>query len=244
MAKEKMRLIDLTLDTPAENLALDEALLLEVEQQPMHGELLRLWESPTPFVVLGRSSQRNREINPEFCLREAVPVLRRCSGGGTVVAGPGCLMYAVVLRYDLHPGLRMLDQAHRWVMGRIRDAVALAGVDCTIEGTCDLALEGRKVGGNALRCLRHALLYHGTLLYGMPGRLIEDCLGTPARIPAWRANRSHSGFVASLPVPAERLKSALVEVWQAEVCEREWPRTAVASLVEEKYSRASWNEHP
>ena len=44
-----MRLLDLTLPDPAENLALDEALLLAAEGGGP--EVLRLWEQPTPAVA-------------------------------------------------------------------------------------------------------------------------------------------------------------------------------------------------
>ena len=45
-------LLDLTLRTPEENLALDEALLAAAEASAGR-ETLRFWESPVPFVVLG-----------------------------------------------------------------------------------------------------------------------------------------------------------------------------------------------
>jgi len=52
-----MKLLDLTLPSPAENLALDEALLDAAEAGEMADEVLRFWESPQPLVVVGRSSQ-------------------------------------------------------------------------------------------------------------------------------------------------------------------------------------------
>src|SRR5258705_289501 len=45
-----MRFLDLTLPAAAENLALDEALLLEAEAGSA-GEILRLWEWPRPAGV-------------------------------------------------------------------------------------------------------------------------------------------------------------------------------------------------
>ena len=47
-----MNFLDLTLPSVAENLALDEALLLECEAGTGQ-EVLRLWEWPRPAVVLG-----------------------------------------------------------------------------------------------------------------------------------------------------------------------------------------------
>ena len=52
-----MRYLDLTLPTPAENLALDEALLEAAEQSGDPGETLRVWEPDEPMVVVGRSSR-------------------------------------------------------------------------------------------------------------------------------------------------------------------------------------------
>ncbi len=96
-----MRLLDLTLETAEENLALDEALLDEAEAGREPREVLRIWESPRPLVVLGRSSQVSHEVELAFCRQQGIPVLRRASGGAAIVAGPGSLMYAVVLSYDV-----------------------------------------------------------------------------------------------------------------------------------------------
>jgi hypothetical protein len=94
-----MQLLSLTLPTPAENVALDEALLDEAQAGAAEaGEVLRLWEAPRPFVVIGRSSRIAEEVN--LAAASAWTVIRRCSGGAAVVAGPGCLMYAVVLSYE------------------------------------------------------------------------------------------------------------------------------------------------
>ena len=82
---------------PAENLALDEALLLTAEEEKRQQEVLRLWEPRQPFVVLGSSSRIAAEVRLDGCRDRGIPVLRRTSGGAAIVAGPGCLMYALVL---------------------------------------------------------------------------------------------------------------------------------------------------
>ena len=79
-----MKLLDLTLDTPEENVALDQALLDHAEAGGEPSELLRLWESPSPMVVIGRSSKIDTEVNRDFCRRADVAVLRRSSGGPAV----------------------------------------------------------------------------------------------------------------------------------------------------------------
>ena len=88
--------LDLTLATPEDNLACDEALLDWAEAHESPG-LLRFWESDRRFVVLGYANRVADEVDVEACRAEDVPVLRRCSGGGTVLQGPGCVNYALIL---------------------------------------------------------------------------------------------------------------------------------------------------
>lgn len=92
-----MKFLDLTLPTPAENLAADEALLEFCEAQP-DLEVLRFWEPQEYFVVLGYANRYRLAVNLPACQSRNIPILRRCSGGGTVLQGPGCLNYSLVLR--------------------------------------------------------------------------------------------------------------------------------------------------
>ena len=91
-----MLYIDRTLPTPEANLACDEALLNQCEANPDEG-ILRFWESPTYFIVLGHASRVAHEVNTFQCHRQHIPILRRCSGGGTVLQGPGCLNYSLIV---------------------------------------------------------------------------------------------------------------------------------------------------
>ena len=235
-----MRYLNLTLPTAAENLALDEALLEEAEAGDAPAETLRLWEPLQPMVVVGRSSQFFVEVRLDACRELGVPVLRRSSGGAAIVAGPGCLMYALVLSYRLRPQLRVLKEAHRWVLGVLAAALGafVPGVEC--RGTSDLAIGGRKFSGNSARCRRNHLLYHGTLLYDFPLELVERCLAMPPRMPEYRECRPHEGFVTNLPMRLETIREALVEAYGArEPCDP-WPERRTAQLVAEKYSLPEW----
>lgn len=236
-----MLLLDLTLSTPEENLALDEALLDAAEDQSEPQEVLRFWEPAQTMVVLGRSSKAAGEAHLDACAAAGVPVLRRCSGGAAIVAGPGCLMYGVVLSYDLHPELRSLDLAHRFVLSRLREALLPLAGGVQIHGTSDLAMGDDKVSGNSLRCKRRHLLYHGTLLHGLDLTLLDRFLGTAPRQPEYRKGRTHGQFVANLPLSAGRVKQSVSAVFGAHQPLVDWPRWRVAELVRERYSQADWN---
>jgi lipoate---protein ligase len=236
-----MRLLDLTLPTAVENLALDEALLEEAEAAGEPRETLRLWESPQPLVVVGRSSRIDLEVRADACRASGISVLRRVSGGAAVVAGPGCLMYAVVLSYRRRPDLRLLSHAHRYVLDTLAAALTPLAPGVQPCGTSDLAIAGRKFSGNSARCRRDHFLYHGTLLYDFPLDLIERYLTMPPRMPDYRAGRPHGGFVANLPLNAETIRAAIAAAWDAvEPC-RDWPSDITARLIAEKYSRPEWN---
>lgn len=237
-----MRYLDLTLGTPAENLALDEALLDEAEAAAQPLETLRIWEPPAAMVVVGRSSRVAEEVHVEVCRQEGIPILRRSSGGAAVVTGPGCLMYALVLSLRWRPMLRVVDHAHRCVLRALAAALRPLGSPANCRGISDLALGEAKFSGNSLRLKRENLLYHGTILYGFPLDLIERCLAMPARQPDYRNGRPHRDFVVNLPLPAAALRAALITAWDAtEPCD-DWPAQATSRLVAEKYGRPEWNE--
>ena len=67
-----MRLLDVTLDSPEENLALDEALLAEADAAVEPLETLRFWEVREAVVVVGRNSRLAEEVNLEACRRRGV----------------------------------------------------------------------------------------------------------------------------------------------------------------------------
>ena len=63
--------------------------------------VLHTGESAWPWaVVLGAAGVIREDVNEETCRQDAVPVGRRSSGGGTVLLGPGCCLYSLVLAYD------------------------------------------------------------------------------------------------------------------------------------------------
>jgi lipoate---protein ligase len=236
-----MYLLELTLPTPAENLALDEGLLEAAETGELAGEVLRLWEMPQAAVVLGRSSRVAEEVDQAAAEAANVPIVRRVSGGASVVVGPGCLMYSVVLRYAGREHLRLIDEAHRHVLGTIREALRPVAGEVAHVGMCDLAIGGRKLSGNSLRCKRDHVLYHGTLLYDFDLSLISRLLKMPPRQPDYRDGRSHGDFVMNIAADAVTLREALAAGFVADQLLADWPVDLTRQLVKDRYSQPLWN---
>ena len=224
------RLLDLTLPSPLENLALDEALLDDLEENESR-PVLRFWESDRYFVVLGRSSSFRNDVHLDTCQEDGVPVLRRASGGGTVLQGPGCLSYAVVLPLRLHADLRDIRLTNRFVLQRIAGALSRWQPAITIQGISDLAVHGRKISGSAQRRTRNALLFHGTVLHRMESRIISRYLKQPKRQPGYRADRPHDDFLRTIDAPLQEMKQAIANAWHADTELELWPRSRMSVAI-------------
>lgn len=238
-----MKYLDLTLPTPEENLACDEALL-DLFDKEDGDEVLRFWEPVTYFVVLGYSNQYRTEAAFQSCEKSGIPILRRTSGGGTVLQGPGCLNFSLILNILKTPSLANILSTTRTVLERNKTILEpLLGRPIEIQGISDLAIEGLKFSGNAQRRKRFALLFHGTFLCHFDLPLISKYLPMPSRQPDYRENRPHSDFLMNIETDFSLIREALKKTWRAKEYFRdeEIPLHQIQMLAEEKYRLKSWN---
>lgn len=234
-----MQFLDVTLPSAAENIALDEALLLTAESGD-GGEVLRFWDWPTPAVVLGAGGRLADDVQETTCEAERIPILRRSSGGGTVLLGRGCLIYSLILSYERDPALHGIRSSYQFILERIGRALA-EGVGIIAQaGISDLVFEGRKFSGTAQQRKRAFLLHHGTLLYDFDLTLLPHYLREPPLQPEYRAGRSHLAFVCNLPLAAAEIKRRLCRAWEAEAALTAWPMAEAARLAAEKYTKEEW----
>jgi len=239
-----MLCLDFTCSTVEEDLALDEALLIDAD---LHDgpAVLRFWEPRQYTVILGASRSKNQDVLIEACHADAVPILRRASGGGTVLVGPGALNVALFLRENTQPGLWAVDGAQRYVLERLAASLRKAGQDVAIMGLGDLVVGGRKCGGSAQRRLKHWFMVHCSILYQMPIDRIERYVALPERQPAYRTGRSHQDFLSNLALPRRILLDAIRATWSPGSALSPPPARAlvlVADLVSEEFGNQSWIE--
>jgi len=236
-----MRYLDLTFPTPQENLACDEALI-DLCEESHHHEVLRFWEPREPFVVLGYSSKMDLEVNLSSCEANRIPVLRRVSGGGTVLQGPGCLNYSLILTVQESGPLTGIASTYAFVMEGHRRALGqIIGSEVRIQGLSDLALGGCKFSGNAQYRRRRFVLLHGTFLLQLDLGLMGRLLPLPRRQPLYRQNRAHRDFLINLGISSVAIKEALRRCWNVtEMC-ADVPHERIAALVSHRYARAEWN---
>ena len=177
---------------------------------------LVFWESPFYFVVLGHSCSIADDVWAKRCHSDAIPIVRRVSGGGTVLQGPGCLNYAIILPIAWHEKLGTISDTNRYIMTELATAFQKYIPSITVQGYTDLAINAVKFSGNAQRRLANSLVFHGTLLYQFDCEKISYYLKQPLRQPAYRKNRSHATFVDNCGLSRDTLVQCLVSQWGAQ----------------------------
>lgn len=239
---EAMLLVEHQFTAPAENLACDEALLefCEMQNGP---ELLRFWESPSYFVVLGYTKSLQQEMNVKECNRRDIPILRRCSGGGTVLQGRGCFNYSLICKIPDDEFPHNIPATNCRVMRLQRDIFrALLPGETEICGHTDLTWNGRKFSGNAQRRKMKYFLFHGTVLLDFSLEMISAVLLMPEIQPEYRAHRAHEDFITNVPLQAQEVQAAIKTRWNAGGVFHDLPFEQIEKLTREKYLNPQWNE--
>jgi len=154
------------------------------------------WIPDRRIIVLGRGSQPEQAFFPEQAARRNIPVMRRPSGGETVLLSPHTILIAAV-----RTGVK-LQSPHRFFTEfnqRVISALQSCGVeDLNQKGTSDICIGRKKILGSSIYWHRNRLLYHAVLNVGEPLENIDILLKHPPREPEYRKGRSHSEFVTSL----------------------------------------------
>jgi lipoate-protein ligase A len=236
-----MRYLDLSFADPAQNLACDEALVQWRETEPGEG-VLRVWQSDRYFVVAGHSNKIALEVDRRACAADDVPVFRRCSGGGSVLQGPGCLNYALIFNHEGGPSRSDVGGTYRYVLERhCRLFADLIGKAVAVQGTSDLAVGGRKFSGNSQYRKRSWSLVHGTFLLRFDLARVGRYLPMPSKEPSYRGHRFHGEFLHNLELATEVVKHSLRASWGAVENLETPPLSLIDRLARERYARPEWN---
>ncbi len=150
--------------SPFWNLAVEEQLLDRASRtQPA----LFLWQS-RPAVVIGRNQNPWMECDLEMAAREDVWIVRRHSGGGAVYQDEGNLNYAFFMPREQYVAESVFSDMQTFLNE--------IGIRAERFNRTGLAVEGRKISGNAFCLRRHGAQHHGTLLINADLRALSAAL--------------------------------------------------------------------
>ncbi len=239
-----MKWVNVTFPAPEQNLACDEALL-DYCEEVSDEEILRFWEPGEDFVVLGYSKSIEADTYLNNCLADQVPILRRDSGGGTVLQSRGVLNYALILRIPESGSLSTIRGTNVLILERHRRALqSIASGAIEHQGATDLAIGGLKFSGNAQRRRTRCLLFHGTILHSMDIGRTERYLRMPVQQPNYRQERSHRDFLMNFKADPLVIRKALQEEWSATETLSAIPAERIEQIVRERYTQERWRVPP
>lgn len=146
-------------------------------------------------IVIGRNARIEQEVYANEVQRSRVAILRRLTGGGTVVINQGQVVLARTLLAQTRDVHTYVDKA----IGELLTALRAIGIhEVERQGFSDLAIHGQKVSGSGALMSRNIFLFDCTLLVDPPLDVIDRLLPQPTTQPSYRANRGHREFLGSL----------------------------------------------
>lgn len=242
--------------TAQRNMAVDEALLLCYKEGDM--PILRLygWENA---LSVGRYSNLGRSLNREILEEQNIACVRRISGGGILVHG-GDLSYSLIMPRDwvrekgVKESYRHLcsfliylykklgykaDFTGEHRADRSRSDICLAG-----NQVYDILIEGKKIGGNAQRHTRHALLQHGSIPMRIDESFFRPFFSKETGFEN-AATLENLGTQMSYEELSRLLQETFSETFGSQLMSDTLSSSEVQcamELYEAKYTQASWND--
>ena len=164
-----MIFIDANYQEAAQYFALEEFLCT---QKQFDDGVFMLWQT-RPTVMLGNFQNSFNEIRLAEIEKNHVDLVRRNTGGGTIYTDEGSLQYTFVVK----SASEMID--FETYMDKIIEALHTLGVEVAYNSRNDLAINGKKISGNAQCNKGEYTIHHGSLLYDMDFSKMAKYLNPP-----------------------------------------------------------------
>lgn len=177
------------------NIPIFDQLLLEESLLRDHMENFCLINyGSSAAIVLGISGKKEELVHIEKTISYNIPLIKRFSGGGTVVIDHNTLFVTFIFSKNTHSFLAYPELIMRWSEDFYRPIFAHADF-CLKEN--DYVLGDKKFGGNAQYVKKERWLHHTSFLWDYNPHYM-DCLLYPKKTPSYRAGRAHHEFICKL----------------------------------------------
>ena len=233
----------LTVINPSHDPFYNQAFEEYVYQTFLEGDVFLLWQND-PAVIVGSYQNICREVHVESLRRLGIPVVRRCTGGGTVYHDLGNVNYTYITQAD---GGVSYDGVLLPVIRALNDI----GVPARKNRTCDIAIGDLKISGSAQRMTKGRLLHHGTLLFSSDLEVLDrittrrknDCFrskGTQSAICTVTNIREHLASPMTIEEFQDRLLGQMVPPGSPHLTLTAEQEAEVCRLRDEKYRSWEW----
>ncbi len=163
-------------------------------------------------IVMGISGKKEELVDLESARRDNVPIIKRFSGGGTVIVDENTLFVTFICDKKSHSFPAFPEPIMKWTEGIYKDVFVH---DQFRLRENDFVIGEKKVGGNAQYIKKDRWLHHTSFLWNYSDKTMEYLLH-PKKTPNYRSGRSHSDFLYRLsdhfphmPEIIEKIKKSL-----------------------------------
>ncbi|KAK1373366.1 BPL/LPL catalytic domain-containing protein [Heracleum sosnowskyi] len=149
-----------------------------------------------PNIVMGVSGKPAELLEVDSVLRDKVPVIRRFTGGGTVIVDTGTIFVTFICNKDDVPAVQSYPRPiMSW--SSILYSKVFEGVGDFILRENDYAFGSRKFGGNAQSITKNRWIHHTSFLWDYEINNMAY-LKLPKRAPEYRLARNHLDFICCM----------------------------------------------
>ncbi len=178
-----------------QNAPIYEQLLLE--ETLLHSDT-RNWcmisQGSPPSIVLGISGKKHELVDCAAAKKRGIPLVKRFSGGGTVVVDEATLFITFICQKSFHTFPAFPEPILRWGEEMYKDL--LPHPEFALREN-DFVIGHKKCGGNAQYIKKERWLLHTSFLWDYSSAHM-DLLLMPKKTPVYRAGRKHSDFLCRL----------------------------------------------
>jgi lipoate---protein ligase len=217
-----MRYFDLSATDVGPALGLEETLLKQLvpgaDFREQDSEICLLWRPESFCAVLGTARPASGDLFLDNLKADSVPVIRRRSGGGTVVLGPGIPVITLLLSTDLG-----ITAAYRRFSILLSAIFSRMGLEVHFERPADMAAGSKKIAGLAQRRLKGALLLTASILAENIKPQVIRYIREPSvkDSPQYRSGRGHTEFMTTLSeLGFEQPEPSFVQAFRDEMLEQ------------------------
>ncbi|WP_316359564.1 lipoate--protein ligase family protein [Candidatus Neptunichlamydia sp. REUL1] len=172
------------------------------EQLQIEEALLRLtdenWclinEGSPSSIIMGISGKPEELVNASMMKKAPIPLIKRYSGGGTVIVDDNTLFVSFIFQKEVHDFPCFPEPILRWSESFYQKALGIPNFQLREN---DYVIGDYKCGGNAQYIQKHRFVHHTTFLWDFdPSNM--DYLLHPKKTPKYREGRSHDQFLCRL----------------------------------------------
>lgn len=252
------RLLNMGKNPAAMNMAIDEAILIAQKEQPQ--PTLRFYDWSSPAFSFGYFQDIAAEVDVKACHADGIALVKRMTGGGTVVHGWE-LTYTLILPRgageinisDAYDGIgKSLVKAFQKLGISAQCYTACSDAAQTTENICltnpaehDVMSENKKLAGVSVRRNRNGIMFQGYISLDMPPSAILAHVSKDPEVQRILREKSTAINTDGHSITRNMLIQAISETFNLGIAFHSGTlssaeRAQAKILVETKYATTAW----